>query len=212
MPWMSGGGTSSGGGSTSAGGVMVSSGDGGMSRALTDGISQLASLIPSPLPTATTSTAAAAAAATAASAAVTQIVSVIAAAAALLFCEKGSFQPELQIFTRGCTNAFKRCAVMLLEDAWVVAAQPSDTERRVLAMLALALATQRMPDYEPPVRPIVATLRLLAQATVSRCVIAWRAEDSQRSSESMAVCDQAVRALRASANRSKKLVSSQFHQ
>ena len=68
-----------------------------------------------------------------------------AVAAALLFAERGSFSPELQTFTRGGTAAFKRAAVVLLEDAW-----PEDevetrtrTPAAVAALTGLALAMAR---------------------------------------------------------------------
>ena len=38
---------------------------------------------------------------------------------ALLFGGKGTFSPELQLFTRGVTSALKRMAIILVEDAWV---------------------------------------------------------------------------------------------
>ena len=56
---------------------------------------------------------------------------VAAVGAALLFAERGSFSPELQTFTRGGTAAFKRAAVVLLEDAW-----PGSMAKRVVPAAA----------------------------------------------------------------------------
>jgi hypothetical protein len=98
---------------------------------------------------------------------------VAATAAALLFADRGSFSPELQLFTRGATAALKRMAVILLEDAWVEADDGS-TAQYVAALVALALATQRLTEYEPPIAAIRPTLRLAAQAAMSDSVAAWR--------------------------------------
>eukprot|EP00746_Dinoflagellata_sp_MGD_P007999 gnl/MRDRNA2_/MRDRNA2_115939_c0_seq1.p1 gnl/MRDRNA2_/MRDRNA2_115939_c0~~gnl/MRDRNA2_/MRDRNA2_115939_c0_seq1.p1 ORF type:complete len:1300 (-),score=258.95 gnl/MRDRNA2_/MRDRNA2_115939_c0_seq1:153-4052(-) len=101
---------------------------------------------------------------------------VAAIAAGLLFADKGSFQPELQIFTRGCTAAFKRLAVILEEDCWV-AAEGERTEQNILALCALAFVTQRMVDYHPTRSLINGTLRLVAQGTLSPLLVAWRDGD-----------------------------------
>jgi len=96
-------------------------------------------------------------------------------AAALLCASKGSFSPELQLFTRGVTAAFKRTAVILLEDGWV--ASPADcavTPLFLVALLGLGLATQRMPHYEPPRSAVLAMLRLVVQAASSPWLVAWR--------------------------------------
>jgi len=94
---------------------------------------------------------------------------VAAVSAALLFCEAGTFSPELQLYTRGSTSALKRTAVIMVEDAWVEGA-----EQGLLALMALTLATQRMPEYEPNRGVILATVRLAAQAVDSPSLIAWR--------------------------------------
>lgn len=101
----------------------------------------------------------------------------VAVAMALLFASRGGFSPELQLFTRGCTAALKRLAVILLEDAWVEA---EDTPQQVAALLVLGLVTQRMHDYEPPRQLILAVLRLAAKAQRSKCIIAWRSEKDQK--------------------------------
>lgn len=97
----------------------------------------------------------------------TRLVSVV--ALLLLFKSKGSFSPELQLFTRGCTAALKRLAVILLEDAWCPGAADA-----VRALVALALVTQRMPDYYPALDTVVAACRLVARATDHPEVIGWR--------------------------------------
>lgn len=101
----------------------------------------------------------------------------VAVAMALLFASRGGFSPELQLFTRGCTAALKRLAVILLEDAWVEA---EDTPQQVAALLVLGLVTQRMHDYEPPRQLILVVLRLAAKAQRSKCIIAWRSEKDQK--------------------------------
>ena len=99
-----------------------------------------------------------------------------ATAAALLFANRGGFSPELQLFTRGATAAFKRLAVILLEDAWV---KEEAMPRCLVALLALGLVTQRVSDYEPPRAVVVASMRLAAQAAASSSVIAWRGGKAQ---------------------------------
>ena len=96
---------------------------------------------------------------------------VAAIAATLLFCEAGVFSPELQLYTRGSTSALKRTAVTLVEDSWVEGA-----EQELQALMCLALATQRMPDYEPSREVILATARLAAKAVESPLLVAWREE------------------------------------
>ena len=94
-----------------------------------------------------------------------------ATATALLFANRGGFSPELQLFTRGATAAFKRLAVILLEDGYV---KEGATPQSLVALLALGLVTQRVSDYEPSRTLVVAAMRLAAQAAASGCLIAWR--------------------------------------
>ena len=100
---------------------------------------------------------------------------VAATATALLFANRGGFSPELQLFTRGATAAFKRLGVILLEDAWV---KEDATPSCVTALLALGLVTQRVADYEPPRSSVVAAMRMAARAAASGCIIAWRQKAS----------------------------------
>ena len=110
--------------------------------------------------------------------AVTASAAVVAAvAAALLFASPGSFSPELQLFTRGGTAAFKRIAVILLEDAWI---DDESTPAAVVALTASALSMQRIPSFEPSWSAVVAALRVLARAALSPEVIAWRKEDAKQ--------------------------------
>ena len=99
---------------------------------------------------------------------------VAAVAVALLFAHKGDFSPELQLFTRGCTAALKRTAVIAVEDAWVHA---PDSCRTISMLLALALATKEMREYEPPRDAVLATIRMAGQSALSNCMIAWRSDD-----------------------------------
>lgn len=125
---------------------------------------------------------------------------VAATVVALLFADKGSFSPELQLFTRGGTAAFKRLAVILVEDAWIDT--EGGLEHHVLALVALALAMQRMVDYEPPNAGIVAAVRLAGLAAASSCVVAWRTPAKEPSRTvavppgSVAALKQAARVLR----------------
>ena len=97
-----------------------------------------------------------------------------ATATALLFANRGGFSPELQLFTRGATAAFKRLAVILLEDGYV---KEGATPQSLVALLALGLVTQRVSDYEPSRTLVVAAMRLAAQAAASGCLIAWRGKE-----------------------------------
>ena len=94
-----------------------------------------------------------------------------AVACAMLFADKGTFSPELQLFTFGRTAALKRMAVILVEDVWVH--QP-DTESKIEALLGMALATQRMPNYYPPTPAILATIQLAYEAAQSKYIVNWR--------------------------------------
>lgn len=96
---------------------------------------------------------------------------VAAASAALLFASKGGFSPELQLFTRGATAAFKRLAVILLEDAWI---EEDNMASSLEGLLALGLVTQQMNDYEPSHHLIISSMRIAAKAAMSCSLIAWR--------------------------------------
>lgn len=110
---------------------------------------------------------------------------VAATCAALLFADKGTFSPELQLFTRGGTAAFKRIAVILVEDSWPVgevgggaseSSSPS-TAAAVCALTTLAVAMQRIPAYHPPGSAVVAALRVVARAALAPTIVTWRSGD-----------------------------------
>ena len=100
----------------------------------------------------------------------TQLVSIV--AILLLFSTKGSFSPELQLFTRGCSAAFKRLAVILLEDSFVVQ-QPAV----VLPLVSLALVCQRIPEFNPSVEMVRFAACLIRSATESSLLVSWRPDD-----------------------------------
>ena len=109
---------------------------------------------------------------------------------ALLFASKGGFSPELQLFTRGCTAAFKRLAVILLEDAWV---KDEKTPLQLVALLTFGLVTQQMHDYEAPRDILVASMRLAARAAASRSIIAWRPNSRRATDDETVVLDKQQR-------------------
>ena len=107
------------------------------------------------------------------------------AAAAFLFSSKGTFSPELQTYTRGCTTAFKRIAVTVVEDAWTEG--PAD----LVALVGWSLASQQMPDWQPPAEAIRAALVVLKAACESQQVVAWKghmekAEDDEAEADAAA--------------------------
>ena len=68
--------------------------------------------------------------------------------------------PDLQMFTRGCTAALKRLAVILLEDAWAPSARPAQ-------LLGAALLSQRLPSWHPSQALMTACCRVAMDATSS---------------------------------------------
>lgn len=109
---------------------------------------------------------------------------------ALLFASKGGFSPELQLFTRGCTAAFKRLAVILLEDAWV---KDEKTPLQLVALLTFGLVTQQMHDYEARRDILIASMRLAARAAASRSIIAWRPNSRRATDAETVVLDKEQR-------------------
>ena len=100
-----------------------------------------------------------------------------AVAAALLFADKGTFSPELQLFTRGATAILKRLAVIAVEDVWV---QTEGIELKIAALFGAALATQRMPNYFPSRAMMVSVIELAAAATESPSIILWRPDAAKK--------------------------------
>ena len=92
----------------------------------------------------------------------------------LLFSSRGTFSPELQLFTRGCSAALKRLAVILLEDSFVPNADAPGT---IVALVGLALVCQRVPDHHPSREVILAAAELVGQASMSSVLVTWRSED-----------------------------------
>ena len=91
-----------------------------------------------------------------------------ATALALLFADKGSFSPELQLYTRGCTSALKRLAIILVEDTWL---QVPKIERALRSLLGLALACQRITTYYPSHKSVLKAIALAAAAADSPHVL-----------------------------------------
>lgn len=91
-----------------------------------------------------------------------------ATALALLFADKGSFSPELQLYTRGCTSALKRLAIILVEDTWL---QVPKIERALRSLLGLALACQRITTYYPSRKSVLKAIALAALAADSPHVL-----------------------------------------
>ena len=83
----------------------------------------------------------------------------------------GSFSPELQLFTRGCTAALKRLAVIAVEDSWVDA--PS-TPSIITALLGVAVVSKYMASYHPPVSMVAAVCEFAIALGQSPLVLAWR--------------------------------------
>lgn len=76
----------------------------------------------------------------------------LAAACAVALCltKRGNqFIPELGQYVRGQTSAFKRIAVIMLEDAWPEC-EEHRTEQMLEGALAIALCSARVPNYNIP--------------------------------------------------------------
>eukprot|EP01105_Mastigella_eilhardi_P017924 TRINITY_DN4131_c0_g1_i3.p1 TRINITY_DN4131_c0_g1~~TRINITY_DN4131_c0_g1_i3.p1 ORF type:complete len:1316 (-),score=266.82 TRINITY_DN4131_c0_g1_i3:26-3973(-) len=82
-------------------------------------------------------------------------------ALALLFAKTGTFLPELQMYTRGCTSAFKRLGVIVYEDAWVSTAP-------VASLFAACLLCQACTTFFPSHSLVRGALRICSAACVSR--------------------------------------------
>ena len=125
-----------------------------------------------------------------------------AVSAALLFASKGGFTPELQLFTRGATAAFKRLAVILLEDAWI---EEDESASFLASLLALGLVTQQMNTYEPSRALVISAMRLAAKASSSSSLIAWR--KGQKGSSHMKVSEAQMCSFQTSAHFLRELRS-----
>ena len=99
---------------------------------------------------------------------------------ALLYTIKSVFVPDLGTHVRGCTNAAKRLAVIMVEDAWprmgcfagsAPHGQSFNPGTVLSALLGVALVTARVATHEP-------TTRCFSPRSSS----AWRATNPIRSS------------------------------
>ena len=106
---------------------------------------------------------------------------------ALLYTIKSSFMPDLGLHVRGCTNASKRIAVIMVEDAWprmgllrglsAINGGGGFNPGSVLsALLGVALTTARVATYEPPDSVIFASMLVAVACHQSDEIIDWRAQ------------------------------------
>jgi len=105
---------------------------------------------------------------------------------ALLYTIKSSFMPDLGLHVRGCTNASKRIAVIMVEDAWprmdllrglaAINGGGFDPGSVLSALMGVALATARVASYEPPDSVIFASMLVAVACHQSDVIIDWRAE------------------------------------
>ena len=108
---------------------------------------------------------------------------------ALLYTIKSSFVPDLGLHVRGCTNASKRIAVIMVEDAWPRMGllrglsainggrgNQFDPGSVLSALMGVALATARVATYEPPDSVIFASMLVAVVCHQSDEIIDWRAK------------------------------------
>jgi hypothetical protein len=108
---------------------------------------------------------------------------------ALLYTIKSSFMPDLGLHVRGCTNASKRVAVIMVEDAWPRMgllrglsainggrANQFDPGSVLSALMGVALATSRVATYEPPDSVVFASMLVAVACHQSDEIIDWRAK------------------------------------
>ena len=97
---------------------------------------------------------------------------VMAAATLLCLSTKGDgYLPDLHMSVRGATAACKRLAVIAVEDSWFNGA--SDRSPALRALLGLAMATMRMPDYHISHATATKVGRLATQVVASKQILAW---------------------------------------
>ncbi|KAH3755955.1 UPF0046 protein C25E10.12 [Pelomyxa schiedti] len=84
----------------------------------------------------------------------------VAVTLALLVVMPGCFIPDLQIFSRGCTSAFKRLGIILVEDSWV----PNPP---LASLFATALLCQTSTAYHPSRALIRGLIRVGVRACAS---------------------------------------------
>ena len=97
---------------------------------------------------------------------------VMLAATLLCLSTKGDgYLPDLHMSVRGATAACKRLAVIAVEDAWF--SGENDRSPSLRALLGLAMATMRMPDYHISYATATKVGRLATQVVASRHLLAW---------------------------------------
>ena len=97
---------------------------------------------------------------------------VMAAATLLCLSTKGDgYLPDLHMSVRGATAACKRLAVIAVEDSWFNGAD--DRSPALRALLGLAMATMRMPDYHISYATATKVGRLATQVVASKQILAW---------------------------------------
>ena len=103
---------------------------------------------------------------------------------ALLYTIKSVFVPDLGTHVRGCTNAAKRLAVIMVEDAWprmgllrglgAVHGQSFNPGTVLSALLGVALVTARVATYEPDDSVLFASLLVGVACHQSEQILDWR--------------------------------------
>ena len=97
---------------------------------------------------------------------------VMLAATLLCLSTKGDgYLPDLHMSVRGATAACKRLAVIAVEDSWFNGAE--DRSPTLRALLGLAMATMRMPDYHISLATATKVGRLSTQVVASKRILAW---------------------------------------
>ncbi len=97
---------------------------------------------------------------------------VMLAATLLCLSTKGDgYLPDLHMSVRGATAACKRLAVIAVEDSWFNGAD--DRSPALRALLGLAMATMRMPDYHISHATAIKVGRLATQVVASKQILAW---------------------------------------
>lgn len=102
----------------------------------------------------------------------------------MLYSVKSSFVPDLGTHVRGCTAASKRLAVIMVEDSWPSKGlirgikrltgknqNPGDV---LSALMGVALATSKIPEYEPSKEIIISSLLIGVACHQSSNIIDWR--------------------------------------
>eukprot|EP00698_Gefionella_okellyi_P003486 TRINITY_DN13296_c0_g1_i1.p2 TRINITY_DN13296_c0_g1~~TRINITY_DN13296_c0_g1_i1.p2 ORF type:complete len:1447 (+),score=259.78 TRINITY_DN13296_c0_g1_i1:79-4419(+) len=87
--------------------------------------------------------------------------------ASLLFASAGSFLPDLQMFSRGCTSAFKRLGVILVEDAFIA----QGNQNRIVKWLAAAYLSKEEKTWHPSASLVQSCLQDFCAAADSKVAI-----------------------------------------